>query len=46
MTIRVGHLIKGDDVVNFMEEVKQYYKILRQRIQVDNGTEFVDSVSS
>ena len=41
MAIRVGQSIKGADVVNIMEDVKQYYRVIPQRIQVDNGSEFI-----
>ena len=41
MAIRVGQSIKGIDVVGIMEGVKFHYNLLPQRIQVDNGSEFI-----
>ena len=37
----VGQSIKGLDVVRIMNDVKQYLRITPQRIQVDNGSEFI-----
>ena len=41
IVIRVGQSIKGIDVANILEEVKNNYGLLPQRIQVDNGSEFI-----
>ena len=41
LTIRVGQSIKGIDVVSIMNDVKQYYRVVPERIQVDNGSEFI-----
>ena len=38
---RVGQSIKGSDVVRIMEEIKSIQRILPERIQVDNGSEFI-----
>jgi len=39
--IRVGKSIKGIDVVEVMEALKQQNQRVPQRIQVDNGSEFI-----
>jgi len=39
--IRVGKSIKSNDVVEVMEALKQQYKEVPKRIQVDNGSEFI-----
>ena len=39
--IRVGKSIKGMDVVEVMEALKQQNKTVPKRIQVDNGSEFI-----
>jgi putative transposase len=39
--IRVGKSIKGIDVVEVMEALKQENGFVPQRIQVDNGSEFI-----
>ncbi len=41
LTIRVGQSIRGIDVVRIMEEIKIDHKIVPERIQVDNGSEFI-----
>jgi putative transposase len=41
ITIRVGQSIKGIDVVRIMEEIKHQQNIIPERIQVDNGSEFI-----
>lgn len=41
LAIRVGQSIKGIDVVRIMNDVKDYYQVLPERIQVDNGSEFI-----
>jgi putative transposase len=41
IAIRVGQSIKGIDVVRIMEEIKTEQKIIPERIQVDNGSEFI-----
>jgi putative transposase len=39
--IRVGKSIKGIDVVEVVEALKKETKVIPQRIQVDNGSEFI-----
>lgn len=41
LATRVGQSIKGIDVVRIMEDVKQNFRITPERIQVDNGSEFI-----
>jgi len=41
MAIRVGQSIRGIDVVRIMEEIKTEHRIIPERIQVDNGSEFI-----
>lgn len=41
LATRIGQSIKGIDVACIMEEVKQYHRVVPQRIQVDNGSEFI-----
>lgn len=41
IAIRVGQSIRGIDVVRIMEEIKTDHKIVPERIQVDNGSEFI-----
>ncbi len=41
LAIQVGQSIKGIDVVEVMEQVKQGTGAVPQRIQVDNGSEFI-----
>lgn len=41
LATRVGQSIKGIDEVRIMEDVKQYFRITTERIQVDNGSEFI-----
>ncbi len=41
IAIRVGQSIKGIDVARMMEEIKREQNILPERIQVDNGSEFI-----
>lgn len=41
MEIEVGQSLKGFDVVDVMERIKQVRGIVPKRIQVDNGSEFV-----
>jgi putative transposase len=38
---RVGQSIKGIDVVRIMEDIKREQRIIPERIQVDNGSEFI-----
>jgi putative transposase len=38
---RVGQSIKGIVVVRIMNDVKQYLDLTSERIQVDNGSEFI-----
>ena len=42
--IEVGQSLKGFDVVDVMERIKQARGIVPKRIQVDNGSEFVSKV--
>jgi putative transposase len=37
----VGQSIRGFDVVRIMEEIKTEHRIIPERIQVDNGSEFI-----
>lgn len=39
--IRVGRSIKGMDVAEVMEAIKDQNKVVPKRIQVDNGSEFI-----
>jgi len=39
--VQVGQSIKGIDVVRIMYDVKQYHGITPERIQADNGPEFI-----
>jgi putative transposase len=41
LATRVGQSIKGIAVVRIMDDVKQYHGITPERIQVDNGSEFI-----
>lgn len=41
LAIRVGQSIRGADVVNVLEELKTIGNLLPERIQVDNGSEFI-----
>jgi putative transposase len=41
IAIRVGQSIKGTDVVRIMEEIRNELNIIPERIQVDNGSEFI-----
>ena len=41
IAICVGQSLKGVDVVRAMEEIKQQQRIIPERIQVDNGSEFI-----
>jgi len=41
LATRVGQSIKEIDVVRIMEDVKQYFRITPEQIQVDNGSEFI-----
>ena len=42
--IEVGQSLKGFDVVDVMERIKQARGIVPKRIQVDNGSEFISKV--
>ena len=44
MAIQVGQSLKGTDVVEVMERVKLTNQTVPQRIQVDNGSEFISKV--
>lgn len=39
--IEIGHSFKGVDVVRVMDHIKQQNGTLPERIQVDNGSEFI-----
>jgi putative transposase len=41
ITARVGQSIRGIDVVQIMEEIKREQRIIPERVQVDNGSEFI-----
>lgn len=41
LAIAVGQSIRGTDVVKVMNQLKQEHKIVPERIQVDNGSEFI-----
>jgi putative transposase len=41
LAIRVGQSIRGIDVARIMEELRVTHKVLPERIQVDNGSEFI-----
>lgn len=41
LAIQVGQSIKGMDVVEVMERIRQENGTVPQRIQVDNGSEFI-----
>ena len=41
LAIHPGQSIKGEGVVQFMENLKHLHKTVPQRIQVDNGSEFI-----
>lgn len=41
VAIEVGQSLKGNDVVNTLEQLHLFYGIKSQRIKVDNGPEFV-----
>jgi putative transposase len=41
LAAEVGQSMKGTDVVRILEDVKRKHKIVPERIQVDNGSEFI-----
>jgi len=41
LEIEVGQNLKGFDVVAVMERIKALRGVVRQRIQCDNGSEFI-----
>lgn len=41
MAIYVGQSLKGDDVVAVMNQLKMIHLAVPERIQVDNGSEFI-----
>ena len=41
MPIVVGQSLRGSDVVAALEEIKLFRGLVPQRIQTDNGTEFI-----
>ncbi|MGQ0543260.1 MAG: IS3 family transposase [Blastocatellia bacterium] len=44
LEIEVGQSLKGFDVVDVMERIKQARGVVPKRIQVDNGSEFISKV--
>ncbi len=40
----MGQSLKGFDVVDVMERIKQLRGVVPKRIQVDNGSEFISKV--
>ncbi len=44
LEIEVGQSLKGPDVVNVMERIKRTRGLVPNRIQVDNGSEFISKV--
>jgi putative transposase len=44
LEIEVGQSLKGFDVVAVMERIKERRGVVPQRIQVDNGSEFISKV--
>ena len=44
LEIEVGQSLKGFDVVDVMERIKQLRGVVPKRIQVDNGSEFISKV--
>ena len=44
LSIRLGQSIMGEDLVQVMEELKHLEGIVPNRIQVDNGSEFISKV--
>lgn len=44
LEIEVGRSLKGPDVVNVMERIKQARGLVHKRIQVDNCSEFTSKV--
>ena len=45
LEIEVGQNLKGFDVVAVMERIKALRGVVRQRIQCDNGSEFISKAS-
>ena len=41
VAIVVGQSLRGSDVVAVLEEIKLFRGLVSQRIQTDNGTEFI-----
>ena len=41
-TIHVGQSLKGEDVVAIMQRLHQELGLVPERIQVDNGSEFIN----
>ena len=41
LAIIVGQSLKGSDVVNALEEIRLFRGLVQQRIQTDNGSEFI-----
>lgn len=44
LAIEVGQSLKGFDVVDVMERIKELRGVVPNRIQVDNGSEFISKV--
>ena len=41
LAIHVGQSLKGEDVVDVMNQLKMVHLAVPNRIQVDNGSEFI-----
>jgi len=44
LAIHVGHSIRGEQVVSVMEGLKRFLERIPQRIQTDNGSEFISKI--
>lgn len=44
LAINVDHSIKGEQVVEVMKQINVFHGRKRNRIQVDNGSEFISKV--
>jgi putative transposase len=44
LAIRIGQILKGDDVVVVMDDLKHRLHQLPLRIQTDNGSEFISKM--
>ncbi|WP_461052878.1 DDE-type integrase/transposase/recombinase [Spirosoma arcticum] len=45
VALHVGQSLKGEDVVAVMDQLRVHYKGVPERIQVDNGSEFISKAS-